>query len=134
VSARWGFITIEKREALRAYYKGWAQRRVEWPDWAQALEFERLIGFMCSPAHTFLSKYGFEFMACSDEHCEFGCMDRFEAGNRALGSAAACCDHQECQERTFLGTALFAPEPGHFFKDAGGVSRVSFLGSGNVDR
>jgi hypothetical protein len=109
-----GFITNEKREALRAYYKSGAQRRVDWPNRAQAAEFERLIGFMCSPEHILLSKYGFEFLACWNEDCEFGCMDRFEAGNGALGSSAACFNHRECQKRTFLGTALFSPEPGHF--------------------
>jgi hypothetical protein len=130
------FVNNEKRGALRAYYKAGAQKRLEWGDRAQAREFDRLIGFMCSREHTLLSKYGFEFLACWDKDCEFGCTDRFEAGSRSLDSSVACCNHGECRERAFLGTAIFTPEPGHFRDSKARVQSVEWPSWDleNVDR
>lgn len=109
-----GFVSNEERAALRTYYRLGVRKRELWGDRAQAERFEELFAFVNCPRHTSLSKYGIEFLACFDGSCEFRCMDRFEKPRRKTGSSAACCDNAECRERTFLGTAQFSDEPGHF--------------------
>jgi hypothetical protein len=109
-----GYVSNSERDALRTYHKLGVRKRALWPDPAQAEHFDEIFDFVDSPQHTQLSKYGIEFLACFDEVCEFGCMDRFELPRRRTGSPAACCDHSACKDRTFLGTAQFADKHGHF--------------------